>query len=196
MREIFEGFPAHFYPQVLVPVTEEGRTRLLSEYRKRVIPMLGKTLQPAEVDRIELQIEKMCESELIDFSFLSLELQKVVLQKISNPAYRKEVEEANAELLETLTYTMDERTVDKSSEIEERFGPEAHAAELRRILDSFGGQTRGGFPAGETSTAAVHGDKGTGRAPTGTEQEKRGGAIHQKVLSRFLELENMRLLYF
>ncbi len=181
MRGIFEGYPACFYSRLLVPIGEDSRIELFSEYQRKVLPQLEKTLFSSEVNAIEEEIREMCDADPIDFSFLSLKLQKEVLQRLANPTYRKEVEEANKELIESLAYTMEERTVDKSAEIADRFGPEAHAAEVRRILASFGEHSQGPAPA------AANGEE---------RNEPRGGSIHRKVLSRFLELEYMRLLYF
>lgn len=173
MRYIFEGYPAQFYSSLLVPLTASGREKLLQQYRERVLPVLSRIFPQTDVENIEKDLTQICGGGLVDFSYLSPQLQKEALERLSNPAYRKEVEDANAAAIESLSAAMEERISDKSGEIEQRFGPEAHAREMRRILHS-------------VTTADA--DRG--------EQKGKGGNIHQKVLRMCTRAEYMRLLFF
>ncbi|MFO7849428.1 MAG: hypothetical protein R6V67_05675 [Spirochaetia bacterium] len=175
MRGIFEGYPAQFYSSLLVPLTASGREKLLQQYRERVLPVLTRVLSRRDVHKIEKELEDICSRELVDFSYLSPELQRESLERLFNPAYRKEVEDVNAALIESLTAAMEERTVDKSGELEERFGPEAHARELRRIIASVNTAYEGEYIG---------------------EHNGKCGKIHQKILHMCTRTEYMRLLYF
>lgn len=187
MREIFEEYPARFYSSLRVPLGDDSRSRLLDAYRTRVLPDLERVMPKNEVEESAKKIEKKIDEEYIDFSFLSLDLQRETLERLSNPAFRKEIQEVNNSTIEHLTSALEERTRDKSEEISERFGLHTHAEMIGRILDSF---------TSTTTDANVESTKTRSTEESGMHKRTTERFIHANVRHRFNDFEYMRLLYF
>jgi len=173
---LFDNYPAGFYRGLSVPLEQADATELSLLYRDALEKMRS-VLSPARIDSLQYEVETFLTAEHIDFSYLSVDMQRRILRKCSESAYIETLRGYNPELLSAGEALAAGDIPDKKEEIDRRFGPAAHAAGMEEITASFE------YPSAGAVTA-VH------------SSIKEAGGIHERILSRFSGPEYMRILYF
>jgi hypothetical protein len=168
--DVFKGYPASFYAEVLCPVDSRRRSRHLSLYRDK-LTRLAKLFPAAALERLEGEIEGVFGGGPVDFSYLDAGAQLAILRDAStSQSMRWELRECNRELVSELKAMLAERPGPEAGRIEKRFGPAAYAARIHRLLSSF--SRRG------TRETGVNAD-----------------SIGRRVREEFAKKEYLRLLY-
>jgi hypothetical protein len=171
-KDLFSGYPAHFYDTLRVPVSDEPS--LVQAYRRK-IDRLADMIPEAEQDRLLQSVETLVRDGLADFSYLPVERQESVLREIAGG--RKEtLQSCRGENRAAITgiegllasgSPAADSGAGKAEEVERRFGAAAYAARFRRIIESF--------------------DRNVPTFPS--------PGIGERILKAFLELQHLRLLY-
>jgi hypothetical protein len=176
IRPLFSDYPAHFYRRLTVPLEEADATELGLLYRDALEKLRG-VLPTSRIESLRYEVEELLTGEAIDFSYLSVDMQRRLLERSDEEAFLEELRRLNPALADAGALLDAGPAPEKSGEIEAQYGPAAHAAGIERILDSFG-------ELPEESVEPL------------TAPDERGGGIGERVLARFSSLENLRLLYF
>lgn len=101
-KKSFEGFPATFYKAIYIPLNIEQKKELIDLYLKK-ITSLNQQLSQEALSALRNEIRKIFDSEEIDFSFLTLKMQIMVLEKIKNDSlFRKKCMECNENILKKI----------------------------------------------------------------------------------------------
>lgn len=175
-KELFQDYPAYFYDTLRVPVPDSAD--LAEAYRSK-IKGLSALIPRAEQERLLMEVDGLARDDRVDFSFLSVEAQERLLRAIAAGdgaaihACRAENRTTLSRIEEMLRSRMADAAaagISKSAQIDSRFGPAAYAAGFRRIVDTFGTDSR-------------------------RRRQNTDAGIAAGVLKAFLELEQLRLLY-
>jgi len=179
LKDLFHGYPAHFYDTIRVPVPDAPS--IVEAYRSK-IRGLSALIPRAEQERLSAEVEQLLRDDRVDFSFLPVKAQEKLLREIAaaeSPALRicRRENRLTLSKIEQMLAAQMESTSDggisKAAEADRRFGAAAYAAGFRKILKSYGSLT--GKPPGN-----LH---------PGT------SSIEEQVQRAFLKIENLRLLY-
>jgi hypothetical protein len=132
-------------------------------------------MTPKAKAELESQIHTLTSGESIDFSFLSADLQKQVLQQARKKQFRQLIRESNSSLFSRLGALLQAEETPRQDTVRAYFSLERFAATTKAILDSF---DDGGI--------------GVSAAETTDEQQRE---IATTVQDSFATLENIRLLF-
>ncbi|MBN1834228.1 MAG: hypothetical protein JW820_00185 [Spirochaetales bacterium] len=168
-RELFDPAATYLYDRLLCPLGPDEGRRLLDAYRAR-IANLADILSEPDRARLEAEARELTAAGLVDFSYLSLDLQEEVLARLVDPGYAADLRQANPELVSALRLLPSAEVPDRSLELQAAYGLRRYAQELRRLIGSFDEP----MPAGPVADP---------------------GAVQGRIVARFARLENLRLLY-
>jgi glycosyltransferase involved in cell wall biosynthesis len=139
ISDLFEGFPAFFYPELWCPLDPRERRRLGTRYRRKLRTIAG-LIPRISLQGIEADLTHAFDGECVDFSLLDRELQaRIVRQASSSIQFRVRIREANEEIAQSLNELLHCRRPQPVERIEERLGLEAFCARLEAVLSSFDG---------------------------------------------------------
>jgi hypothetical protein len=175
IRPLFSGYPARFYRQLTVPLESADSTELGILYRDALEKMRG-VLSASRIESLQYEVHELLTAGEIDFSYLSVDMQRRILEQSDDPAFLETLRDLNPDLAAEEAVRKSPEIPEKRAEIDRLFGPASHAAGMEKIIDSLE------HPTGEAVAAGI--------------RETRAETIHQRVLARFSSLDYMRLLYF
>lgn len=195
--DLFHDYPACLYDDVQIPTTNPNgngdscihREELRSAYQEQLETMragFGADL----VERVEVQLESLLSGTTIDFSYLSVELQRRTLRRIGlDEGFRKEVMSLNARLVSNACRLSGLQCAPRREALAERFGPRAVA---HRLMDAFAStgeasrdQDAADIRVGDTQPAAA-GSAGANAS---------AAEIHLRIMEAFASPQYARLLY-
>ncbi len=82
-KESFENYPAYFYDKIKVPLNESDKTDLLHFYKEK-IESSPIRVEKRDKERLNRSFSKILKEEYIDFSYLSLDMQITILEKLKS----------------------------------------------------------------------------------------------------------------
>ena len=171
IREIFNGYPHHFYTSLLVPLDKKQREKLLLQYHERV-RSIGEYVSPEDREKLEKEITLLGIEGFIDFSYLPVPDQREILRNF--PRIKGEILEANKDLLADLNKTLGEMGHPK--QMPDLLNTRNYGRGMMEILDSFSSMEQVMGQANHQGPHTI-------------------SKIHQNLISRFARLEYLRLLY-
>ena len=172
---VFEGFPAQFYDRVLVPF----ETPTLSNYRPYLQMRYGETDAPG--------IDDLLSGHLIDFSYLSGNLQLAILKDLHDNGFKEHLRAINSDLITRLIEVIGASPAPLLSRIKERFGARAFADRFVGAVDALAGLERTNDTAPADARAEV--------ADTATKACAPSRPVQDKLTTAFGTIEYRRLLY-
>lgn len=175
ITEVVDGKSAHFYRELAVPVDDATRQRLSRAYRARA-ESVSPFLPAAATERLLASIEDAFSREIADFSFLSVDDQRKLLERTSDPGVRSQIAVLNRGPLDALVRLMSRRPEEIGERIRAHFSLETFSMTLRRILEGFASSQSSDRSSNDPSPAE-------------------GGDIHTNLLGGFATLDYIRLLY-
>jgi hypothetical protein len=176
IKPLFSAYPAHFYRQLSVPLDKADSTELGILYRDNLEKLRG-LVSAARLESLHYEVQELLTASNIDFSYLSVDMQRRVLEESDDPAFLQELRRLNPGIARSGSDLLNAEVPEKHAEIQRLFGPAAHAAGMEEIISSL--QKSG--PTAPPAPAA------SGRA---------GNSVHERILAGFTHLDYLRLLYF
>jgi len=177
-KDLFSTFPSYFYSKVLCPLPESDRKLLIAGYRQKLTNLSG-VLSDERVKELTLDIEELLESEIVDFSFLTPDLQYRLLKQLDSVSFKDEVIEINRDLVEQAGELLLGTTLPaisssaREAELQRRYSYRSYAAGAAKILKRF--------------------NKGAPSEPQ--DHTRKTSADQKEVIRQFARLEYIRLLY-
>ena len=172
---VFSGFPHELYDSLLVPLRSPSirslRAYLSMRYQER-LREIADFLPPDAIDSLSDEIGTMLARDLVDFSFLPVQVQYTLLKDLRDPKYRTEIQSLNNSLFGALSRLLQARPEALTGRVEGRFGYAAFARNFNSVIMSFGA-TRG------SSTSATNNDT----------------TVRRNLVRAFAHKEYVRLLY-
>lgn len=191
IRSNFHPDSSLFYENLLVPLTTGDRAALGDAYTQ-LIHSIGPLLPEGRDKHLQYEVEQVLAEKLIDYSFLTVELQYEFLKNSAeSEEFVNELREINAETVATAENLLRGPKVRNRERIVHEFGPAAHTEAVQRILGSFKDRNANNSARGSAIEPALASSTG----------ELKGGAladdpVHQKVLQAFNHLTYLRPLFF
>ena len=183
IRSTFHPDSSLFYKSMQIPLTTGDRAALGDAYTQ-MIKSIGPLLPDGQEKRLHYEVEQLLADELIDYSFLTVELQYEFLKRSAESEdFVNELREINAEIVATAENLLRGPKVRNREHIVREFGPAAHTKTVQRILGSFHEYNHDTARLAESTTI----DKSGGVA---------GDPVHQTVLQAFNHLAYLRPLFF
>lgn len=189
-RNLFSTYPSYFYSGAVCPLSKDDRTFLLEAYKKKLMNLSG-VLSDQTIKKLNFDIEKFLEREVVDFSFLTPDLQYRLLNQLDSVGFKNEVKEINRDLLEQAgrllfgmfgmlgmlgmlgsTLPVMESSA-RETELQKRYSYRSYAAGAAKILKRFK----------------------KGAASEGRNHTRKTSADQKEVVRQFARLEYIRLLY-
>jgi hypothetical protein len=133
---MFDHYPSVFYTALHVPL-EVGEKRQLRREYLSYIKTLHNALPPALLQTLTDEVEHLFHNDLIDFSFLSFNLQRTILARTESPEYRELVRLANRPLFTDMEQLLCSAPKAKKEHVLSRFGLTAYAESVEQIIESF-----------------------------------------------------------
>lgn len=133
---MFDHYPSVFYTALHVPLESRERTQLRLEYLS-YIETLHNALPSALLKTLTDEVEILFHNNLIDFSFLSFDLQQKILKRALSAEYREQVRLANRPLFADTERLLDCTPKAKKEHVLSRFGLTAYAESVEQIIESF-----------------------------------------------------------
>jgi len=177
-KDLFSTFPSYFYSKVTCPLPESDRKFLIEGYRRKLMS-LSSILSDQTVKELIFDIEKLLERKVVDFSFLTPDLQYGLLKQLDSVSFKDEVIEINRDLVEQASELLYGRTLTgmessaREAELQRRYSYRSYAAQAAEILKRF---KKDAPPEPQNHTRKTSADQ-------------------KEVIRQFARLEYMRLLY-
>ncbi len=135
-RDIFKSGGQFFYRRVIVPMDGQKIQILRKKYTEK-IGLLKNYLNNVITDKLSQNIEHMLKDQLVDFSFLSPEMQRDFLRELSDPGLLDTTQKLNAPVLTHMEQLLETDKVSFNSRSIKKFGLQAHARQIETIIQSF-----------------------------------------------------------
>ncbi|HDQ13619.1 MAG TPA: hypothetical protein ENN41_02250 [Sediminispirochaeta sp.] len=177
IKKLFDPQSSHFYPSFLLTLDGPRKAVLGNLYREYLEGLRG-LLRPDFLNPLFYEVEQILAPEKIDFSFLTPELQYETLQRLAeSSSFREQLRNENAELAANAENLLRGPQVKGREKVRSLFGPKAHVAKIKDILEFF--------------------VKGVEKNRTPTEENPpEEMRIDEKVLRSFSHIDYFRPLYF
>jgi hypothetical protein len=140
--ELYSRSPHHFYDQVWVPAVTpslSGPQSLLRFRYSERIDRLRAHLPETDTAKLTEEVERLIGGDALEFSFLPPQMQLAVLSDaVHHQAYRDEIRELNARLVERCEATISSTASPLHQTVEDAFGLRRFADRAERILAALG----------------------------------------------------------
>ncbi len=140
VSSIFENYPAHFYPDVQVPMKSPSISSLRAYLRMRYSERLDELdgfLPATARDRLDRQLETILNAPSIDYAYLPPDLQYACLRDLADPAFASEISAMNRKSIEALMAVQSLDCPDATARVERMFGFGAFADRFDTIVRSY-----------------------------------------------------------
>ncbi len=177
VSSIFENYPAHFYPDVQVPMKSPSISSLRAYLRMRYTERLDELdgfLPTTARDRLNHQLETILNAPSIDYAYLPPDLQYPYLRDLADPAFASEISTMNQESIDALMAVQSHNCPDITAEVERIFGFGAFAGRFDSIVRSY--------------------DE-SGAPPPTASRRRRYETAQRTLVEGFADLEHLRLLF-
>jgi hypothetical protein len=185
ISDVFDGYPASFYDEFLVPLSAPSVRSMTAYLRMRYAERLD-ALESVIPDRarasLSEQIETMLDHDTVDYSYLPPQMQLTLLGDLQDEGFSREVAALNAPILRALTQTLAGTPTDRSEAISATFGYQAFAERFQQVVQSTMTYAKPAFVA----------DKAQDRPST--EPSGRYADVQEALIDEFADLRNLRLL--
>ena len=133
-RDLLHHPSTVLYDRLQCPLPRVERTHLAGRYRAR-LELLGPFVSQATLREVATQIDAATAGPLVDYSYLSVELQRAVAVRCSSADELRGLREANACLIEQVRAVRPPQESDSPDDLlEKRFGAAAFAARAEHVL--------------------------------------------------------------
>jgi hypothetical protein len=133
---MFDHYPAVFYTQLLVPLEEKEKAHLKKAYLS-YLNTLRNVLSPSLVRTLTAEVENLFHNELVDFSYLSFDLQRSILSRACSSTFSEQVRSINRPLFADAKRLLSSTAKAKKEHVLSRFGLNAYAESVEQIIESF-----------------------------------------------------------
>ena len=161
LAPLLEGYPATIYDAVQCPLSGAARGALRAAYGPG-IARVARLLPAGWEDRLRTEMERVLSGDSVDFAFLGVAAQADLLRRAGDRGLLREMQQANAPLLEALR-TTPARPPARDRQIDERYGEAAFARRVAAAL----GVRRTGAPAADPTGLLTVGEAGPKATPVG-----------------------------
>ncbi|MBI9107482.1 MAG: hypothetical protein JEZ04_12120 [Spirochaetales bacterium] len=173
IRAVFPEQSSFFYERIIVPSDESWEEDVKQAYLNKIESLRGRISGEA-VDELTAVTESISEGGVIDFSYLPVEHQILVLRRVSESAeYKTSIRNLNKTIFENFSKLLDNGRTGKNKSLEE-FSLKSHADTVRRIFSAFPNKNR---------------------MPEQQKTDMAGRSVQQNLLDEFAKIEYMRLIY-
>lgn len=169
----------YFYSGLNIPVNSRNREELQRLYDHK-IRKLKPLLSKARLGQLSRQVEKILNSETVDFSYLSVDLQEKVLNLSRDSAYMENLRQVNEEFMDKSGALLNSPRNRDGLPVDHPFSPKNYSRRFAEIVRSFDPKA------------------GSNRPPcyeAAPEKVPNSREIQQNMVDQFTRLENLRLLY-
>ncbi len=140
--DLFNGYPHHFYSNFLCPLPQSIRKSITEAYKIKV-EAISTVLPPHSIERLKREVEELTSRETLDFSFLDVDTQISILEKVSKEeSLQREILKLNLEKIQNFNSLLEEKPSEvvhqkKLKNIGERFGFSHYSSKFIEIISSF-----------------------------------------------------------
>jgi len=133
---MFDHYPCTFYSALHVPLESKEKSQLKRAYLS-YIKKLHNVLPPPLLHTLTEEVENLFHNEFVDFSFLSFDLQHIILTRAASAQFQEQVRMANRSLFKDAELLLHCTPKAKKEHVLSRFGPTAYAESIEQIIESF-----------------------------------------------------------
>jgi len=179
IRDFFSDLSCYFYREILIPLTENEKGKLLKRYRER-IRYLSELISGDSLNRLTEEIEALLSSKVIDFSYLDAEYQYFILKTINkDSSFCKEVKLLNNETIDQFRSLLYAEQPPAEEKIIDAFGMARFARSAEEVFNSL-----------ERESERCHEEEISHHLA-----EDQSDPVQEYLMDRFARREYLRLLY-
>lgn len=155
LTELLARYPAAIYDAVQCPLSAGERRALRTTYGP-ALERAGRLLPGAPFDRLRAALETILAGDTVDFSYLDVAQQARLLRSCGDEGFRRELQQANTELVAAARSLPAQPLPDRGERIEEAYGATPFARRCAALLAPLAASDAPrGAPATGTTPAAI-----------------------------------------
>ncbi len=136
-KSSFNNYPSHFYDTIVVNLSQETRKALYKNYRDK-IKLLDEHITKKDSNVLLDEFDRLLSDNPIDFSYLSFDVQKSVLEQVKmDTQYKNECIKLNEPTIEKIDSFMNLNIKPNHSILKENWSYESYGKKSDFLINSF-----------------------------------------------------------